>query len=447
MNTSLPKVLIIGQTFTTDTGGGITLSCLFRDWPKENLAIAVESKEALDLSKCANYYRLGFDELRMPFPFSLAQRKTKSGLVSKEASVGAVTISENSRLKQKLKNSFDTLLDKTGLFLWVYGRQYVSQSFLQWVMAYDPDIIYYQPNSYKSIDFVLELQRIIRKPLVAHVMDDWFSFAIKPSPLYGYWQKQLDEKVRLLFDATQLHLSICDYMSREYEQRYGHRFYAFHNAVEIDFWEKYAKKDANPSLPFRILYAGRVGYGIDDTLLKVGHVIENMGRQNRQVLLEIQTKDQGHPSLNAFSHFRHVKITDPIAYEALPRKFAEADALLIPCDFEGSGVAFIKYSMPTKVSEYMATGTPVIVIGPTDTALVQYAQQGWAHVCSTNSEADIGQAITAILESQPLRSRIALKARELAAKNHDRAEIVRQFRSLLMHLGPVQHQEAKQQVR
>jgi glycosyltransferase involved in cell wall biosynthesis len=439
--------LIIGQTFTTDTGGGITLSCLFKGWPKEKLAIAVESKEALDLSKCSNYYRLGFNELKMPFPFSLAQRKTKSGLVSENASVGAVTISKNSRLKQKLKNSFDALLDKSGLFLWVYGRQYVSQSFLHWVKAFNPDVIYYQPNSYKSISFVLELQRTIQKPLVSHVMDDWFSFAVKPSPLYAYWQKQLAAKVQHLFGATQLHLSICDYMSQAYGQRYGHKFYAFHNAVEIGFWERYAGSDATSSGPFRILYAGRVGYGIDDTLLKVGNIIENMGKQNRQVLLEIQTKDQDHPVLQALAHHKHVKVTDPIAYEELPRKFAQADALLIPCDFEGDGVRFIKYSMPTKVSEYMATGTPILVIGPSDTALLQYARQGWAHVCDTNKAADMEQAIIDLLESPALRSRIASRARELAAKNHDQTEIIRQFRGLLMDLLPVREQEAEEQVR
>ena len=36
----LPKVLIIGQPFNNDTGGGITLTNLFNGWDRDKLAVA-----------------------------------------------------------------------------------------------------------------------------------------------------------------------------------------------------------------------------------------------------------------------------------------------------------------------------------------------------------------------------------------------------------------------
>jgi len=35
-----PKILIFGQPFNTYSGGGITLTNLFRGWPKDRIAVA-----------------------------------------------------------------------------------------------------------------------------------------------------------------------------------------------------------------------------------------------------------------------------------------------------------------------------------------------------------------------------------------------------------------------
>ena len=35
-----PKILIIGQPFNKNSGGGITMSNLFNGWPNESLAVA-----------------------------------------------------------------------------------------------------------------------------------------------------------------------------------------------------------------------------------------------------------------------------------------------------------------------------------------------------------------------------------------------------------------------
>lgn len=437
----LPKVLIIGQTFTTDTGGGITLSGLFKNWPREKLAIAVESKETLDFTKCANYYRIGYQELQMPFPLSSLQRKTNSGMVTETSAVGAKTIKPTHPKKEKIKNLFDNALNYSGLYFWAYGNQILSEDFVSWVKNFGPDVIYYQPNSYKSIDFVLALKERVDVPLVSHVMDDWFSFCIKPNPLFYYWQKQLDKKVKSLFAATQLHLSICDYMSDEYSKRYGYKFYPFHNAVDLEFWGQYAKKNVEAANPFKILYAGRIGYGIDKTLLAIVNIIEKMNEKTRKIVLEIQTKDQNHPLIDKLRIYKSVKLSKSIPYEILPKKFAEADALLIPYDFDGSGLKYIKFSMPTKVSEYMSTGTPVLVVGPSETGLLQYAKQGWAKVCEVNKPTHIESAIEELISSKTLRSQIVTMAKELVSKNHDENNNINQFRNHIQNLVKSGHHE------
>ncbi|TSJ40984.1 glycosyltransferase family 4 protein [Mucilaginibacter corticis] len=434
---AFPKVLIIGQTFTMDTGGGITLTNLFKKWPKERLAVAVESKEVVDFDKADYYYRIGFQELKMPAPFSFFQRKTKSGAIAESKSEGAVQVKETGSLKFKVKQYFDAALHHTGLYFWMYGREKVSPALIAWIEDFQPDLIYFQPNSYKSLDFILAVTEKIRVALVTHVMDDWFSFVVRSSPVKGYWQKKIDHKAQLLFDRTQLHLSICDYMSQEYERRYGHPFIAFHNCVDLDFWST-AAQNHPLSQPIKILYAGRIGYGLEMILLKMADIVEQMGSEGIAVCLEIQTKDQRHELISTLENYRHVFTSPPVAYEKLPEKFAAADILLIPCDFDGSGVRFLKYSMPTKSSEYMATGRPILVISPAGTALTEYARSGWALLCDSDREADIRKAIQELISSETLREKISGRARELAANNHSQSIVMQRFREALTKLAGAQ---------
>ena len=103
---------------------------------------------------------------------------------------------------------------------------------------------------------------------------------------------------------------------------------------------------------------------MEGILLKLADVVEKMGIEGVPVLLEIQTKDQRHNLINTLKDYKYVFTSGAVPYANLPAKLSSADVLLIPADFSGAGVKFIRYSMPTKVSEYMATGTPVLVVSP-----------------------------------------------------------------------------------
>src|SRR5262249_7147720 len=81
---SLPKVLIIGQPFNNDTGGGITLSNLFSGWDKDKIAVVCSPyllQDNIDTNICDTYYQLGQKEGRRIFPFNLFNRKYYSGVI------------------------------------------------------------------------------------------------------------------------------------------------------------------------------------------------------------------------------------------------------------------------------------------------------------------------------------------------------------------------------
>ena len=64
--------------------------------------------------------------------------------------------------------------------------------------------------------------------------------------------------------------------------------------------------------------------------------------------------------------------------------------------------------MPTKAPEYMASGTPIIIFAPQDTALVQYAEKyNWAAVVTENSVAVLIEKLRKLVLDISLREQIA----------------------------------------
>ena len=75
---TFPKVLIIGQPFNNNTGGGITLKNLFSGWSREKIAVACSSyllSNNIDtnISNKNTYYQLEDKGGKIKFPFKFVE--------------------------------------------------------------------------------------------------------------------------------------------------------------------------------------------------------------------------------------------------------------------------------------------------------------------------------------------------------------------------------------
>jgi hypothetical protein len=106
--------------------------------------------------------------------------------------------------------------------------------------------------------------------------------------------------------------------------------------------------------------------------------------------------------------------------------------LVLPINYDAETVDFIRYSMPTKVPAYMASGTPILVYGPRGVAQVDYAaREGWGLVVSDRDCAGLDLGFRRILSDGPLRESVRVRAQTLAAANHDSARVRGRFQDAL----------------
>jgi glycosyltransferase involved in cell wall biosynthesis len=429
-----PRVLIIGHPFNNQTGGGITMFNLFHDWPIENLALASTSNIRLnaDFTICNNYYQLGYNGKLHPFPINIILPRIKCGPV--EDFVPRKTADSQQLSGGKYKNFYRILLRMlvvTGIYNFLYKLK-ITDDFKKWIVEFNPDIIYSQLASLEMIRFVNDLQKLTKKSVAIHIMDDWLSAINKPSLLYFYWKKVFKTDFHELQMQSSVLMSIGEAMSEEYKIRYSREFIPFHNPIDINKWIPYSKKDWSSHDHFKILYAGRVGLGMKASIIDIARVVNSLSRRYSNLIFEIQTINESELT-KTIDFNEHVICVKPVAYSKLPEKFAAADLLVLPVDFDERSIRFLKYSFQTKISEYMISGTPVLVYAPAVTATARYAlKYGWAYVVTDRNDAELEKAITDLISDADLRKRLGEKGKQIAKENEDSQLVREKFRTCLL---------------
>lgn len=410
------------------------MSNLFKGWPKDKLAVASSANlfNDIDTSVCEIYYQLSYNNKLHPFPLGIVLPKIKSGLITlaENNTGGQATESRSGNYKRIYKNLF-SVLNFLGLYNILY-KQKITSEFEKWLQQYNPDIIYTQLATFELISFTGKIQKLINKPVVIHMMDDWPSTISTKGLFKNTWHRIINKELQSLINRAGLLLSISETMAREYEKRYGKNFITFHNPIEIEFWKSHQRRNYTLSKDPVILYAGRIGKGINTTLETIAIAVNQVNSTsgfNIQFLIQAAEK----PSW--IIKYKHVYYRAPVAYSELPKVFAEADFLYLPYDFSAESIRFIKYSMPTKAPEYMASGTPIIMFAPGETDLVINAQKGcWAKVVTENKIELLSNAISQLINSESERKQIAENAVRIAESNFDSNKIRNHFKELISSL-------------
>lgn len=434
-NNSYSRVLIFSQTFNNFSGGGITLSNLFIGWPKEKLAVLTYNFMLSGVSSeiCDTYYQLGHKEIQWKFPFSLLKQKYKSGLYDfVKPSSNECYVSDRKKRKWLSANGLNRLVEWLGLDH-VLSSISISDCLNSWLSEYKPELLYFQISNWESINFASKLIQHLAIPSVIHMMDDWPTILADKSIFSKFLTKRINKDLQHLFDKIDLHLGICDEMSKEYKKRYKNDFYSFHNTIDPDKWIPFSRKDVSIKEGTKIiLFSGRIGKGIEQSLFELADAVDILRLEGIEISLQIQSPRSEHSIMEQIRRYRSVVVNSPVEYDSLPELYAKADILVITNDFSREGIRFLKYSMPTKAPEYMISGTPVLVYASSETALYKlFYNNKCGHCVSTHNISEIASAIKLLLNDIRYREILSKNAVTYAIENFDSKNIRLRFQSIL----------------
>lgn len=401
-------MLIVGPNVLGPwVGAGVTLRSLFADWPRESLAQIHTDDRIPDASAAASYFRLNEGE-RLTGPFLVRQAVRHLRFARGRGETGTL-----------------------------FGGR-ITPRLARWLDKVRPQVVFSQLGGLAMGHISLEIARRRNIPLVIHISDDWVKewpanvLGRRVFPLTHLANRAMRGVLRRAMQDAAAVTVISQEMAEGYERRYGRSSRVLHNGVDLEAWPP---REAGPAgSPAGILYSGSVfRYAQLTSLEDARDAVASLRADGRAVELVIRTQHADSDAYrHAFGSSAGTVIRDLVPAADLGRTLAEADVLLLPVSFDPTTIDFIRLSIPGKLAEYLASGTPVLYYGPPDVAQARFlARHGCALMVTSRDPGALRSAIARIVDDATLRRDLSLAGRHVAEQCFDIRALRATLRSVL----------------
>lgn len=426
MSGDFPRLLFVtGAAFNKVTGGGITFTNLFQGWPKDRIATVTNDAVPVSTEICDRYFHLNGEIARLGAPHLPGSTRQSQGGPAAALPRRPAWVTRAKTLV--VGNAFP-------------DRGWLSPELAAFVDDFRPQVIFTILGPIGTMELVDAIRRHTGAPLVVHFMDDWAATLYRGGLLAPWLRARMNTLLRRLVRAAHLRLGIGTYMCQAYEQRFGAPFQAFQNTVEPRRLAQFAPRAASAAAsPARLVYCGSIfSNAQSDSLIDTAAAIGRLNGDGLACRLEIYAP----PFLSAPFRDRllahqgvslHDTVTDDDAFFQL---IGGADALVLPVNFDRESATFIRYSMPTKLPAYLASGTPILGYGPPEVAqLAVLADQQCGLVVGRRDGAALDAALRRLFTDGTLRAALSARAVALAAERHDADAVRGAFQAALRQVA------------
>ena len=431
-SSSYPRTLIVGNHMSEFSGTGVFLRMLFTGWPAARLACISSSGLTPDWTRCHHYYRTGDQEFRLRPPLSWIAPARNSGPVPSPIlrPESSNSVPRTNKLARHLARHLwhNVIRPSGGDALYQVAP---SAQLLAWIRGINPEIIYGQCADLASVRFLRRIQQALGLPLVLHLMDDWAGTLYQTMSPSRFLRSRYQSEFAEVIQSAAVVLGICREMAEVYEQRYHRPVLWLHNPVDLEAYRPFTRSQWSPGKPFRLRYGGRVGWAIRNSLVDISKTVSSLHQKGFEISFDVTTSNQDQlPGI--CRKLPGVSVCSPCPLAELPRLQAEADVLIVCYDFDAESMRLARYSMPGKMAECMASGTPILVYGPAGLPVVEYAKRlKWGYVVDTPDPVKLSSAVQKLFESAALRERLGQTALRVASERHDAKQVSLQLHDLI----------------
>lgn len=428
------KIIFLDTVLHNHDATGITLSNLFMHWSKDDLFM-IGNIDKVNLSNREGYhntYTLSNKEICHAFPlnfikFFYSYYKSVLTLVNPILNYTNNTIIQSTVPTNNIssRSTFKKLFIKLGLDHLFY-RYKITPKLDEWIKQTNPDYFYATLSTRHSILFAKEIINKYKRPLIIHIMDDWPTTICKETIFNKFWFNVINKEFCALLTESYARIAISKSMAEEYAKRYNNQWVYFHNPVFLDKWLPYQKKVLNSSnTPLKIGYFGRIGIANQYSIEKFIKVISSR-RLEGQLELHLYSYDN-----NKYDNIPNVHTHQFIHSNILPSIISNFNFLLLPLSFLSDDIQFSRFSIPTKLSEYLISGVPVILLGPKEIAVSQFVRENKCGLCIfTDIENEIESTLSQFIFDTKKQEEYSENAKSIALKNFEVRHVNKDFQKI-----------------
>lgn len=432
----LPKILILSRSFRS--GDAITTLHFFNQWPKDKLYCASPVNSPFE-SAFKEYYRMGSAEMSPRFPFNIIGGGLADG--------GRHSYDNNvaGQRESFLRKTYRTIGIPFLRYIGQYENRWnikLSDEFENWVNKIKPDVIYTSLGDSVFANFVLSVkERFPEIPIVIHGFDDW------TQPSYNLifrnnFVKKASALIDKCFDKADLLFTSSDKMNRDFSKRFNKSFQTFTNPVDLSLYKDLEESLSACSDTIRILYIGKISTHNASAIKNMSESLANLNQEySGKILFDIYTQSKTEDihtygiKANEFT-----SIHPPVPNEEVALLIQQHDILFLPISTDENIARFTRYSMSTKMGEYLASERPVLYCGPSDIAMTEFLKDNkCAVVKESDSSDDLTDGIKDILNNPSIAATMAERGKVVASNEFDMVKVTADFTKAILNIKQNSH--------
>ena len=303
-----------------------------------------------------------------------------------------------------------------------------EQDALSALERFSPTIVYFRSTASELLH--LFHQTVVNKfdiPSIMHVMDDWEARMLWDQGNRSESSRNtLSRLLRVSMQCSQVRLSICKQMSREFARRYSCNWIDLANAVDLDSsgGRDIARRDFLSVAGVRTLSVKYMGGLAEDmnsqSIFEIANEIDRLSGEGVKVQFDIYTMDWYMAwAKQNLSRFKSVKINPLVPDDKYAETMSTADILIAAYNFDEKSIAYTKLSMANKLPEILATGRLLFAYGPAEIATIEEISSNelGVAVCMHDTELLRGQ-LQEVLLNDDLRMAKSKSANYYARNNY-----------------------------
>lgn len=358
--------------------------------------------------------------------FQLSDKDVLRGIVSRKKRGRVVRATETI---ETLTAQKPAIQNRTDFFRqvreWIWWKKWKSPQLLQWLDEYKPTAVFFVGG---DCCFAYEICRFIVKRynarLSLYITDDYVMPRKKKSIIGAHRRKAIAKQIRKTLALSSAFFTVSNPMKTTYREVFGYDSDLIVNLTE-SLKDDGVQKEENA--PITLSYIGSIYYGRGGVLAQIAETIRkyNLQTDGKKALLKVFTVQQPSQEESAKIFLDGAsEYGGGLSREGVKNQLNATDILVFVESFEESEIEKTKFSLSTKVSEYMSVGKPIFAVGPQQVGSMEYLQD--VALC-VNAPTDIQENLERLLQSNALQEEYATKAYDKYVKNHNKTTIQKDF--------------------
>lgn len=313
--------------------------------------------------------------------------------------IGQEEIEGRESLLQKIKKMVLAIDD-----LIPFHERYIEEIYPD-IEEFNPDVIYTLGASIFSLELSYLLSKKMNIPIVLHYMDNWRETLYRDSVLYYPMRKKLELYLKRVENQMNIGLTISEAMKDYYEEVYKNKYLPLMNTPETNNLSFHTKREKKVET-ISIVYAGGLHLGRWKSIKIIDNILDDINKKSSiKTIFNIYTSQENQKTYRSILDSPNIRVHNYVNNNEIIRIYNNADILVHVESLGTEYTNFARYSLSTKIPEYLSTGKATLIL-VSDTLEAYQSLKKYKGVLVTFSKDMAQQELTKLISNKEYREKI-----------------------------------------